>query len=202
MYKERAGERVPIQPELVIFCGPMFSGKSAELIKELKRAPHAGYKVLAFKPALDKRRGADSINSEDGGSHPAISVKHSLDILNFVTPEIDIVGIDEGQFFDNEINDVCIRLVNQGKKVIVAGLDKNFKGEPFGPMAYLKQEAEEVQTFQAYCHTCGKPASFTQRIVNGKPANYDDPIVIVGAAELYEARCRQHHEVPGKPGVK
>lgn len=197
--KERSGERIPLQPELVVFCGPMFSGKSAELIRELKTAPHAGYKVIAFKPEVDKRRGADSINSEDGGSFPAISVRHSLDILDFVTKDVDIVGIDETQFFDDEIIDVCIALVGQGKKVVVAGLDKNFKGEPFGPMAELKQEAEEVQTFHAYCHKCGQPASFTQRIVNGKPADYNDPIVVVGAMELYEARCRKHHEVPGKP---
>lgn len=197
--KERSGERVPIQPELVVFCGPMFSGKSNELIKELRRAPHAGYKVIAFKPAIDKRRGSHTINSEDGGSFPATPVKNSLEIPDLVTADVDIVGIDETQFFDDGIVNVCLELVARGKKVIVAGLDKNFKGEPFGPMALLKQEAEEVQTFQAYCHKCGNPASFTQRIVDGKPANYDDPIVVVGATELYEARCRKHHEVPGKP---
>jgi len=197
--KERSIERVPIQPELVVLCGPMFSGKSAELIKELKRAPHAGYKVLAFKPEIDKRRGTNTINSEDGGSFPATPVKNSFEILNLVLSETDIVGIDETQFFDNGIVEVCLELVNRGKKVIVAGLDKNFKGEPFGPMALLKQEAEEVQTFHAYCHKCGNPASFTQRIVNGKPADYGDPIVVVGATELYEARCRKHHEVPNKP---
>lgn len=197
--KERSGERVPIQPELVVFCGPMFSGKSNQLIRELKRAPHARYKVVAFKPEVDNRRGANTINSEDGGSFPATPVKHSSEISDLVTSDVDIVGIDEAQFLDVGIIDVCLELVARGKKVIVAGLDKNFKGEPFGPMALLKQEAEEVQTFQAYCHKCGNPASFTQRIVNGKPADYSDPIVVVGATELYEARCRKHHEVPGKP---
>ena len=200
--KERTGERVPILPELVVFCGPMFSGKSAELIKEMKRAPHAGYKVIAFKPEVDKRRGINTINSEDGGSFPATRVEDSSEILDLVSSEVDIVGIDETQFFDDGIVDVCIELVNRGKKVIVAGLDKNFKGEPFGPMATLKQEAEEVQTFQAYCHKCGQPASFTQRIVNGKPADYNEPVVVVGATELYEARCRKHHEVPGRPTKK
>jgi thymidine kinase len=199
-YVER--EKRPLQPELIVFCGPMFSGKSDELIKELKRAPHAKYKVLAFKPSIDNRRGEDTINSENSGKYPAISVGNSLDILDLVPADVDIVGIDEAQFFDANILDVCLKLVGRGKKVIVAGLDKDFRGEPFGPMAILKQEADHTENFHAYCAVCGGSASFTQRIIDGKPANYTDPVVKVGADEFYQARCRQHHEVPGKPGVE
>jgi thymidine kinase len=198
---ERYAERRPIQPELIVYCGPMFSGKSDELIKELKRAPHAKYKVIAFYPEIDNRRDPGTINSENSGKYPATPVKKSREILDLVTPEIDIVGIDEAQFMDDEILDVCLTLVSRGKKVIVAGLDKNFRGEPFGPMARLKQEADHTETFHAYCAVCGESASFTQRIIDGKPANYNDPEVKVGADEFYQARCRKHHEVPGKPGT-
>ena len=199
---ERYAERRPIQPQLIVFCGPMFSGKSDELIRELRRAPHAGFKVLAFVPEVDFRREKDTINSQDGTAFPAITVGNSAEILGMVTPDVDIVGIDETQFFDEGIVDVCLNLVHRGKKVIVAGLDKNFRGEPFGPMGRLKQEADHVETFHAYCAVCREPASFTQRIIDGKPANYHDPVVKVGADEFYQARCRKHHEVPGRPGSK
>jgi thymidine kinase len=196
---ERYAERSPIQPELIVFCGPMFSGKSDELIRELNKAPHAGYKVLAFKPVVDNRRDEDTINSQDGGKYPAIRVTTSKDILKSCLTDIDIIGIDEAQFLDDGIVNVCLELVARGKKVIVAGLDKNFRGEPFGPMAILKQEADHVETFHAYCAVCRQSASFTQRIIDGKPANYNDPIVKVGSDEFYQARCRLHHEVPGRP---
>lgn len=196
---ERYAEKRPLQPELIVYCGPMFSGKSDELIRELKRAPHAKYKVIAFKPEIDHRRGSGTINSQNGNDYPAISISNPEDILQMVTPEIDIVGIDEAQFFDDRIVDVVLSLTARGKRVIVAGLDKDFRGEPFGPMAKLKQEADHTDSFHAYCAVCGDSASFTQRLVNGKPARYDDPIVVVGADEMYQARCRSHHEVPGKP---
>lgn len=197
--RDRRKETDPIVPGLLVYCGPMFSGKSDELIREMRKAPHAGYKVVAFKPSIDNRRGESTINSEDGAKFPAISVESSEKILEIVGADIDIVGIDETQFFDEGIVDVALTLVARGKKVMVAGLDKDFRGEPFGPMQKLKQEAEDVISLHAYCAECGKPASFTQRIVDGRPANYDDPIVLVGASEAYEARCRVHHEVPGKP---
>lgn len=200
--ERRRTEREPVQPEIIVFCGPMFSGKSDELIRELKRAPHAGYKVIAFKPAVDDRRGMDTINSQDGGEYPAISVVDSQEILNYITPDIDIVGIDETQFFDDGVVDVVLQLANMGKRVIVAGLDKNFRGEPFGPMGELKEEADHIDTFHAYCSVCGHSASFTQRLINGEPANYTDQEVVVGADELYEARCRKHHKVPGRPTMR
>lgn len=206
MERERRIEREPIHPGLTVFYGPMFSGKSSELIRQLKRAPHAGYNVIAFTPGVDDRRKKDTINSEDGAEYPAITIHDSSEILKFVKPEHDIVGIDEGNFFDMGLVEVCIQLVMQGKRVMVAGLDRDFRGEPFGPMAALKQEAEEAVPQHAYCSKCGKEASFTQRIkiIDGEriPADYHDPLILVGATNDYEARCRQHHEVPGKPSKK
>lgn len=197
---KRGNERIPVEPELVVYCGPMFSGKSTRLVGELRVAPHAKYEVIAFKPDIDTRRG-DGINTEDGGNFPATSVDRTRPekILRMVGPDIDIVGIDEAQFFGEGLVEVCQTLVRRGKAVWVAGLDKDFKGEPFGQMAKLKQEADRVVSLLAFCAVCGRPASRTQRLVNGKPANYNDPIVVVGAAELYQARCRRHHKVPGKP---
>jgi thymidine kinase len=200
---ERIAEKEHLHPELEIYCGPMFSGKSGLLITELRRAPYAGLQVIAFTPYVDNRRLKDTINSDDGASYPAITIRHSKEILEQVLPEHDIVGIDEGNFFDMDLPEVCNKLVLQGKKVVVAGLDKNFRGEPFGPMAVLKQDAETVHTLHAFCTVCHRDASYTQRIkiIDGKrmPVDYNDPLILVGAEEAYEARCRQHHEVPGKP---
>lgn len=186
-----------------VICGPMFSGKSNELIRRIRRLPYKGLNVMAFTPKIDNRRGGDSVNSEDGLSFPAVSVASSREILSLVDEDIDVVAIDEGNFFDEELPDVCRILASKGKQVIVAGLDKNFRGEPFGPMGELKLEADHVDTLHAFCTVCKRPASRTQRIIiiDGvrMPANYDDPIILVGAQEAYEARCRTHHEVPGKP---
>lgn len=201
--KENYKEKEHLHPGLEIYCGPMFSGKSSQLITELKRAPYAGLKVIAFTPGVDDRRKKDTINSDDGAEYPATTVHNSKEILELVMPEHDIVGIDEGNFFDFGLVDVCRELVLRGKIVLVSGLDKDFRGEPFGPMAALKQDAETVHSMHAYCNVCHREASFTQRIkiINGKriPANYDDPLILVGAESDYEARCRQHHEVPGRP---
>lgn len=199
---ERYAERRPLQPEIIVFCGPMFSGKSDELIRELRKAPHGGFKVIAFKPVIDNRRGEDTLNTQDKVHYPAVQVESSKQILEHDLANIDIIGIDEAQFFDEDLPDVCLELVARGKRVIVAGLDKNFRGEPFGPMARLKQEADHVETFHAFCSVCKEPASFTQRIIKGKPARYDDPVVKIGDDEFYQARCRKHHEVPGRPNSK
>lgn len=198
-----SSEKKWLQPQIEVFCGPMFSGKSSHLIAELRTLPYAGYKVIAFTPSVDNRRQRDTINADGGAAYPAVTVKSSKEILDYVLPEHDIVGIDEGNFFDMDLALVCRLLVLQGKRVMVAGLDKDFRGEPFGPMAVLKQEAETVHTLHAYCTVCHEEASFTQRlkIINGKkePAGYGDNQILVGAEEVYEARCRLHHEVPGKP---
>ena len=131
-----------------------------------------------------------------GSDFDAIPVEKAADIREKVDNETTVVAMDEAQFFDPEIVDVAHELASRGVRVIIAGLDLDFRGEPFGPMPVLMAKAEKVDKLHAICMTCGNEASRTQRLVNGKPARYDDPVVIVGASELYEARCREHHDVP------
>jgi thymidine kinase len=180
-----------------VVCGSMFSGKTDELIRRLRRAVIAKKKVQVFKPSVDIRYAAEKVTSHAGADFDAIPVVKSWDVLDKLEAETSVVGIDEAQFFDEGIVDVTRQLADRNLRVIVAGLDTDFRGEPFGPMPILMAKAERVDKLQAICMVCGEPASRTQRLVNGKPARYDDPVVIVGAAELYEARCRLHHEVPG-----
>jgi len=187
------------QGRIEVITGCMFSGKTDELIRRIRRAPYAKKKVQVFKPSVDNRRGESSINSFNGDKIPAVSVKSSREIIEELNEDTDWVAIDEAQFFDNELPDVCDQLAREGKRVIVAGLSADFRNESFGPMDVLMRDAEESTRLTAHCAVCGGVASRTQRIINGKPAKYDDPVVLVGAEESYEARCRLHHEVPGKP---
>lgn len=184
-----------------VICGSMFSGKSEELIRRVKRAKIAKQEVIVFKPSIDDRYSALDVVSHDGGKISAYAVSSSAEIAQKVGSGVDVVAIDEAQFFDDGIVDVCQHLADSGKRVIVAGLDQDFRGEPFGPMPRLLALAEYVTKLQAICVVCGQPASRTQRLIDGQPANYNDPIILVGASEKYEARCRRCHKVPGKPGV-
>jgi len=179
-----------------VVCGSMFSGKTDELIRRLRRAVIARQKVQVFKPAIDLRYAAEKVTSHAGADFSASPVQNAAEILPAIAPDTTVVGIDEAQFFDEGILAVVNQLAQKGIRVIVAGLDQDFRGEPFGPMPALMAQAEEVDKLRAICIVCGEPASRTQRLVNGSPARYDDPVVIVGASELYEARCRVHHEVP------
>lgn len=179
-----------------IIVGSMFSGKSEELIRRLKRARIARQKMQAFKPAIDDRYSLADVVSHDGDKVQAISVAKAAEILALVDDDTEVVAIDEVQFFDAEIVTVCQRLANQGRRVILAGLDQDFRGEPFGAVPTLMALAEEVTKLRAICQRCGGPASRTQRIVDGRPAYYEDPVIMVGAQENYEARCRKCHEVP------
>jgi len=179
-----------------VVCGSMFSGKTDELIRRLVRATIARQKVQVFKPAIDVRYAAEKVTSHAGSDYDAIPVEKAADIREKLETDTTVVGIDEAQFFDPEIVQVAQELANKNIRVIVAGLDMDFRGEPFGPMPVFMSMAEHVDKLHAICMTCGDEASRTQRLVNGKPARYDDPVVIVGASELYEARCRLHHEVP------
>jgi thymidine kinase len=179
-----------------VICGSMFCGKTDELIRRLRRATIARQKVQVFKPSIDDRYTVEKVTSHAGSQFDATPVPSSNDILSRLDDETTVVGIDEAQFFDVGIADLVEQLADRGLRVIVAGLDMNFKGEPFGCMPVLMARAERVDKLQAICMVCGEPASRTQRLVNGKPANYNDPVIIVGASELYEARCRAHHEVP------
>ena len=179
-----------------VVCGSMFSGKTDELIRRLVRATIAKQKVQVFKPAIDVCYAVEKVTSHAGSNFDAIPVEKSAEILDKMDKDTTVVGIDEAQFFDSEIVNVVQKLAERGIRVLIAGLDMDFRGEPFGPMPVLMSMAERVDKLHAICMVCGDEASRTQRLVNGKPARYDDPVVIVGASELYEARCRVHHEVP------
>src|SRR3989442_9147489 len=180
----------------------MFSGKSEELIRRVKRAIIARRAVQVFKPAIDDRFGNALVRSHDGDSFVARTVRSSADISRSVEPETSVVGIDEVQFFESGIVDVVRSLVASGRRVICAGLDLDFRGEPFGLVPVLLALAERVDKLEAICVVCGEAATRTQRIVNGVPAFFDDPIIVIGAQEAYEARCRGCHEVPRRTAVE
>lgn len=179
-----------------VICGSMFSGKSEELIRRLRRARIARQNVMVFKPGIDKRYNEKKVTSHNGIAFEAIPIQNSGQIAEILDKETTVVGIDEAQFIDDGVIEVAQSLANRGLRVIVAGLDMDFRGEPFGCIPVLMSIAEKVDKLQAICMICGEPASRTQRLVNGSPAKYHDPIVIVGADEMYEARCREHHKVP------
>jgi len=187
---------------LEVIVGSMFSGKSEELIRRVKRAIIARRAVQVFKPAIDDRFGNALVRSHDGDSFVARPVRVSVDISRSVEPETSVVGIDEVQFFDSDIVDVVRSLVASGRRVICAGLDLDFRGEPFGAVPVLLALAERVDKLEAICVVCGEAATRTQRIVNGVPAFFDDPIIVIGAQEAYEARCRGCHEVPRRTAVE
>ena len=182
-----------------VICGSMFSGKSEELIRRIRRAEIAKQKTQVFKPSLDNRFGMATVNSHDGRAKDAAAIENPAQILGSLELDTTVVGIDESQFFDDSLVDICRGLASRDVRVIVAGLDLDFRAEPFGPMPALIAQAETVDKLHAICVVCGEEASRSQRLINGVPANYDDPVILVGAHEAYEARCRHCHEVPGRP---
>ncbi|MDO4500772.1 MAG: thymidine kinase [Erysipelotrichaceae bacterium] len=180
--------------------GCMFAGKTEELIRRVKVLEFANKKILVFKPAIDNRYSVDKVVSHAGSQVQSIVIRDAEEIYNYVKEDTEVVAIDEVQFFKDNVATVCNDLADRGIRVMVAGLDTDFRGEPFGCMPTLMAEAEFVTKLTAVCNKCGAPATRTQRIVNGLPADYNEPIILVGAKESYEARCRQCHEVPSKPG--
>lgn len=178
-----------------VITGPMFAGKSEELIRRLKTLLYAKMHIAAFKPIIDNRYNKSDISSHDGSTYKSIAIKNANEIYNYIDKVTSVVAIDEGQFFDADLIKVAEDLADKGKRVIIAGLDTNFRGEPFGPMAGLLARAEFVTKLSAACTICGLAATRTQRLIEGRPAKYSDPIIMVGAKEAYEARCRQHHVV-------
>ncbi|HEY71408.1 MAG TPA: thymidine kinase [Anaerolineae bacterium] len=178
-----------------VVTGSMFSGKTDELIRRLRRATIAKQKVQVFKPSVDTRDDQTMVTSHAGSEFEATPVEQADMILDLVDEDTTVVGIDEAQFFDHEITSVVQKLAEGKVRVIVAGLDMDFRGEPFGPIPQLMAQAERVDKLQAICMVCGGPASRTQRLINGEPAHFDDPVVVVGASELYEPRCRAHHKL-------
>lgn len=178
-----------------VIAGPMFSGKSEELIRRVRRALIARQRVLVFKPRLDNRYHASHVVSHDGKQVAAIPVESAAEMEAHLDPLPQVVAVDEVQFLDRGLLSLVERLAAQGVRVILAGLDLDFRGEPFGLMPELLARAEFVEKLSAICPRCGAPATRTQRLVNGKPARYSDPVILVGAEEHYEPRCRACHEV-------
>jgi len=185
---------------LEVICGPMFSGKSEELIRRLKRAQIARQNVLTCKHSLDDRYMIECIISHDGNKLEAEAIENVDDILRLGMDEkIEVVGIDEVQWFDKKIVCIICELIEAGKRVIVAGYELDFRAKPVGPMPLLLSIADKVTKLQAICTICGKDANLTQRLVNNKPAKYEDPDIVVGGAEGYQARCRSCHKIDKMP---
>ncbi len=178
---------------LEVICGPMFSGKSEEMIRRLRRAEIAGQTVVIFKPAIDDRYDAGDVVSHAGIRMRAVPVSSVSELL-IRARGFEVVAIDEVQFFEETVVGAALELADGGARVIAAGLDQDFRRLPFGPMPALLTHAEFVDKLQAVCHRCGGPATTTQRLVDGRPAPYSGETVVVGAAEQYEARCRDCHE--------
>jgi thymidine kinase len=172
-----------------VICGSMFSGKSEELIRRLRRAIIAKQRVQIFKPIIDSRSEAEIVSHSEMRM-PSLTVGSSDELLAHVDHRTEVIGIDEAQFFDDGIVEIAQRLADQGKRVIVAGLDKDFRGMPFGPIPSLMAVAEDVTKTLAICVRCGSPANNTQRLVES------DELVVVGAQGVYEARCRRCFEPP------
>jgi thymidine kinase len=179
---------------LEVVCGPMFSGKSEELIRRLRRAEIAGQRAVILKPRIDDRYDIGHVVSHAGAKMRAVAVSRPEEILAF-SDGYDAVGIDEVQFFDPEVVLVVDMLVERGVRVVAAGLDQDFRGLPFGSMPELLCRAELVDKLQAVCHRCAGPATMTQRLVDGMPAPADGATIVVGALDSYEARCRNCHEL-------
>ena len=192
---------------LIVITGSMFSGKTEELIRRIRRALHAHRSAQVFKPTIDTRSENTEIRSHNGVPHEALPVSTSEELLGKVEETTNVVAIEEAQFFDEGIIEVCRRLADAGNEVIAAGLDMDFRGEPFGPMPRLLAEADEVVKLRAICARCGREASRSQRLIDGRPAPVSAPTILIGAEESYQARCRHCHEVPegvfqyGFPGI-
>lgn len=178
-----------------VIVGGMFAGKTEELLRRLNRLNYARKKFLVFKPKIDVRYSKNNVVSHDKKVLEAIAIDDPNEIYKYLKSDIYAVAIDEIQFFSKEIINVLETLADEGFLVIVAGLDLDFKGEPFGVMPEILARAEKVRKLSAICQVCGSEASRTQRLINGKPAHKSDPVVLIGATESYEARCRKCHVV-------
>lgn len=187
---------------LTVICGSMYAGKSEELIRRARRALYAKRSVQVFKPLLDNRYHDSMVVSHMGAQHAAIPVRDSRELQEQLAPGVDMVCIEEVQFFDEGIADLCVTLADGGVDVVCAGLDQDFRRRPFGPMPRLLCAADEVVKLRAICLKCGGEASHTYRTINGRPAHKDDPVILIGATEAYEARCRACYELRGERRAK
>jgi thymidine kinase len=184
---------------VTVICGSMFSGKTEELIRLVRRAMHARKRVQVFKSSLDTRCETSVIRTHDDTRFNAISVPDTRTLEKLLEPGVQVVGIEEVQFLDDAIVPLCQRLADQGIQVIVAGLDQDFRGLPFSFMPQLMALADNVMKLHAICKVCGQEASRTQRLVDGRPAAWDEPTILIGADDAYEARCRRCHQIRRVP---
>ena len=186
-----------------VICGSMFAGKTEELCRRIRRIQYAKKSYVVFKPVIDNRYSDKEVVSHNNTRVKSVNVSNSKDIREYLEGKAlpYAVAIDEVQFFDKDVVSLCEELANRGVRVICAGLDKDFRGEPFGVMPELLARAEYVTKLNAICQVCGNIATRTQRIIDGKPAYYEDPVIMVGAKESYEARCRHCHEVPHRKNI-
>jgi thymidine kinase len=187
---------------LVVVCGSMYAGKSEELIRRARRALYAKQRVQVFKPSVDSRYDETAVVTHMGVRHEAVPVRNVAELSRNIDPKVDVLVIEEVQFFDDAIVDVCVRCADSGVQVIVGGLDQDFRRKPFGPMPNLMAVADEVVKLRAICMSCGAVASHTYRQIDGRPAHYDDPVILIGATEAYEARCRRCFKLRGEPKPK
>ncbi len=179
-----------------VITGVMFSGKSEELIRRVRRAVIARRRVQVFKSHLDDRLSVYAVSTHDGITVEAVPIDSAAEIMRLVRPPTEVVAVDEAQFLDDGVVAVCTALARHGMRVIAAGTETDFRGEPFGAMPHLMAVAEVVDKLHAICVKCGDPACRNQRLIDGRPARYDSPTIMVGGSEAYEARCRHCHEVP------
>ncbi len=182
-----------------VITGPMFAGKTEELLRRINRLQYAKKRIVVFKPVIDNRFAEGEVVSHDKNSIRSVNINHIDEIFDYVKVETDVIAIDEVQFLQPQTVRVLEALADKGKCVIVSGLDMDFRGEPFSFMPELLAMAEQVTKLTAVCLECGALATRTQRIIDGKPAKYMDPVVMIGASESYEARCRKCHKVYRKP---
>ncbi|MBA3751804.1 thymidine kinase [Candidatus Dependentiae bacterium] len=182
--------KIPIKGTLEVICGSMFSGKTEELIRRVRRSEIAHSKTIIIKHKVDDRMSIEYVHSHNGDRVKAIALDNPLDIHLFITDEVKTVAIDETQFFGPSIIPVILELLDKGKRIIIAGLDLDFRGQPFGSMPVLMALADSVTKLNAICIGCGNTAHYSQRLINGKAARYDDPLVLIGMQDYYEARCR------------
>lgn len=191
---------LPLKGKLEVICGPMFSGKSEELLRRLRRAQIAQQRVIVFKPSLDTRYSVEKIVSHAGNSFPAYPVSNAEEIIDLIqVHNPTVIGIDEVQFFDTTIIATICMLIDEERRIVCAGLDLDFRGIPFGPLPTLLAIADTITKLSSICTDCGDDAHFSQRLIDGRPAQFNDPIIMVGAQESYQARCRSCFVIDQKP---
>jgi thymidine kinase len=187
------------QGSITVVCGGMFAGKTEELIRRARRALFARRRVEVFKPSLDRRYDEAMVVTHMGARHVARPVVDVAELRALIGQEAEVVLIEEAQFFDDSIVELAVELADRGVQVVLAGLDQDFRRQPFGPMPALMAVADEVVKLRAICMRCGASASHTYRTIEGRPAHWHDPIVLIGATETYEARCRRCFNIRGAP---